>query len=262
MSRPRLILLDLDGTVYRGSEPIPGAAETIAELRRRGVALRFVTNNSSVTAQSQQVKLEQLGVPCKEADILTSGLAAARYLAREGLTRAFVMGERGLAETLISQGVEPINLDNSGRPVPVEAPGADVVLAGICRHFDYAFVDAALQLLLAGAKFVATNPDPTYPIEGGKLQPGAGAIVGALRGCSGREPIVIGKPEPAMIEICLRDAQVAPEEALVVGDRMDTDIEAGRRAGCPTWLVLSGATASLPAGQPGSPDLLGLLSLM
>lgn len=109
--------------------------------------------------------------------------------------------------------------------------------------------------------FVATNLDPTYPKEGGRFEPGAGAIVAALATCTGQTPIVIGKPEPTIVNQILADSGVMAGEAMVVGDREDTDLESGRRAGVPTWLVLTGVASQMIAGQAGSEDLRGLLRL-
>jgi 4-nitrophenyl phosphatase len=135
----------------------------------------------------------------------------------------------------------------------------DAVVCGICRSFTYALLDASLQQLLSGAGFIATNPDATYPLEGGRLQPGAGSLVAALKTCAGRAPTVAGKPAPRMVEMALRTLGVRPQRALVVGDRPDTDLAAGQAAGCDAVLVLTGVTRNAPTDQSAIEDLRGLL---
>jgi HAD superfamily hydrolase (TIGR01450 family) len=120
-------------------------------------------------------------------------------------------------------------------------------------------MSTAMQRIRGGQRFVATNSDSTYPMEGGRLIPGAGSIVAAIRTCSEQEPFVVGKPNPYMVTMALEGAGVRPSEALVVGDRLDTDIASGIAAGCPTHLVLTGVAHSAPEGQSFSPDLKGLL---
>jgi 4-nitrophenyl phosphatase len=139
------------------------------------------------------------------------------------------------------------------------APRADAVVVGICRRFTYDWMNRAMQEIRGGAQFVATNPDVTYPLEQGRLEPGAGSIVAAVAACSEREPHLIGKPNPYLTELILRESETSPEEALVVGDRPETDLECGRRAGCATHLVLCGITERAQPGQPHSADLSGLL---
>jgi 4-nitrophenyl phosphatase len=190
-----------------------------------------------------------MGIEASPDEVVTSAVAAARHLLSLGVNEAAVAGEPGLIETLREHGI-------AGRPVKESASGALVV--GIWRGVDYAGLDAALQILLAGADFVATNADPTYPMPGGRLQPGAGAIVAALQAASGRTPTIVGKPHPALIETAMASAGAGATETLVVGDRLDTDLLAGERAGCATWLVLTGVTMVPPMGQPFSADLRGL----
>lgn len=245
----KLAILDLDGTVYRGSEPCPYAPEAICDLVESGVAVRYLTNNSAAEQEVVSEKLMAMGVPCEPDWVYGTGPAAARYCRDEGWRRVFVVGEPALERAVQATGLEVVDHD------------ADVVLAGICRGFTYDWMNAALQCLNAGSRFVATNLDPTYPKEHGRFEPGAGSIIAALRTCSGRDPILVGKPEPTMVLQILQDCGVAPEDALMVGDRPDTDLESGRRANVPTWLVLTGVTFEPIPGQPGSPDLRGLLSI-
>jgi 4-nitrophenyl phosphatase len=246
MPDPKLYILDLDGTVYRGSEAIEGAAETVRTLLDRGRLVRYLTNNSAARPKGITEKLNLMGIPCEPSWVYGSGMAAVRWCRNEGLTRVMVVGEPGLHESAAEAGL-------------VQSENPDAVVVGICRSFSYDLMKRAMQAIQSGAKFVATNLDPTYPLENGVFEPGAGSIVAAIQRCSGVEPKVIGKPEPESVLQIVSDAGVKPEETLVVGDRHDTDIESGRRAGCPTWMVLTGVTTELAPDQPGSFDLLGLI---
>lgn len=232
-----LYIFDLDGTLFRGEEPIVGAASALAGLRRRGAQIRFLTNNSSQTRDTYVTKLLRLGFAAEPAEVYSSAIGTAAWLVENELRSAFIVGEPGLAATL----------EEAGVAVTGEAPQSVVV--GICKSFSYDLLNQAMQHIRAGARFVATNGDPTYPMEGGRFIPGAGSIVASVRTCSEVEPVFIGKPNPYLVDLILREAGVAAEDALVVGDRMDTDIEAGIRAGCPTLLVLTGAATVAPAGQ-------------
>lgn len=245
---PRLVIFDLDGTLFRGDEPTQGAVETVAALRSRGTLVRFLTNNSSRTRADLTSKLFNLGFGAIEEEVYSSAFGCAALL-RNHVDWAFVVGEQGVKEALTGAG---ISLE--------QTEGRGAVIVGICRAFDYAMMDAALQhLRRPKTRFIATNTDATYPLEGGHIVPGAGSIVAAIATCSGRAPEIVGKPNPFMIDLILSQAGISPADCLVVGDRMDTDIEAGRRAGCEALLVLCGVTHEAPDGQRSSPDVRGLL---
>jgi 4-nitrophenyl phosphatase len=242
-----LYIFDMDGTLFRGSEALPDAVDTVSALRKAGARIRFVTNNSTRPPGAYAAKLSGMGFAVESGEVYSSALATAEYL-RGQVARAFVVGEEGLVTAL----------ENAGVRVADDAP--EVVVAGLCRTFDYSLMSRAMDHLLdARVRFVATNRDIVFPIEGRRLIPGAGAIVASLATCSGREPEVVGKPNPFLIEWILREAAVAPADALVVGDRVETDILAGQRAGCSTHLVLTGVTAAVPPGLQGSPTLAGVL---
>jgi 4-nitrophenyl phosphatase len=243
----RLAILDLDGTVYRGEEPCVHAPESIAALVEKGVLIRYLTNNSAAEPEAIAAKLNAMGVACQPDWVYGTGPAAARFCAHQGWRRAFVVGSLALRRSVRAAGLAVVS-NNS-----------EVVIVGICRTFTYDLLRRAQQEIRAGAMFIATNLDPTYPKEGGRFEPGAGSIVAAIATCTGQAPIVIGKPEPTIINQILADTGVSAAEALVVGDREDTDLESGRRAGVPTWLVLTGVASAPIPGQPGSPDLRGLL---
>lgn len=248
MRRYPLYIFDLDGTLYRGDQALPAAAETLSLLRREGSAIRFLTNNSSQTPKAQADKLNRMGIEAKPEEVLTSGVGAGDYLVREGLSRAFVVGEPGLIEVLAGKGIHSA----------AEEEESDAVLVGICRSFTYDLLNGAMQRILAGSRFVATNTDASYPLEGGRLIPGAGAVVASVRTCTGIEPVVVGKPNPFLVQLVLEETGVSAADALVVGDRYETDIVAGLEAGCDTLLVLTGVTAEAPPGQPFAESLAKL----
>lgn len=256
----RLAIFDLDGTLYRGDEAIPHAVETVAELKRRGVLVRYLTNNSSQTREFFAEKLSRMGFEAKPCEIDSSATGTASHLLDEGSRSVYLVGMPGLISTLEEAGLRVVNRGEDGHAIP-QGEQADAVAAGICQEFTYALMDGAMQQLLKGARFVATNADATFPLEGGRLVPGAGSIVAGIRTCSGVEPFVVGKPNPYLLQLAMKEARVSPEETLAIGDRLDTDIESGRRAGCRTHLVLTGVEKTAPEGQSWSPDLRGVLDV-
>lgn len=241
----RLAIFDLDGTLYRGDEPIPGAPEAVQEMRNRGIQVRFLTNNSALSREAIAAKLTRLGFSCTPEECEGTGPAAAEVCVSRGISRARVIGEPGLHKVFEQAGIQP---------------GDEAVVAGICRNFHYQHIHDALQCFLNGAAFIATNRDGTYPREGGRLEPGAGCMVAALEAAAGRAPVVIGKPEPFLVTKLMEQAGASPHETLMIGDRYETDIVAAQRAGCLSWMVLTGVTATLTNGQPGGSTLNDLLS--
>jgi len=248
MFRYRGVIFDLDGTLYRGEQAIPGAPETVRCLREAGCRVTFVSNKPLEPRERYAEKLTGLGIPASPADVLTSGYVLGRWLAQEVPgARLYVVGEPPLVEELRAFGLRPT--DGSG---PV-----DFVVAAFDRTFDYAKLNTAFQALRRGARFVATNGDRTCPVEGGEI-PDAAAVIGALEGCSGKRPeLVAGKPSPMMIEAGLARMGLRPEECIVVGDRLETDIRMGKEAGTATALVLTGVTRREDlAGSPWLPDVV------
>jgi len=253
VKRYRLYILDLDGTLYRGSEALPRALESVQTLESNDAQIRYLTNNSGQTRQFYAEKLQEMGFDARPDWIYSSASGAAKICKEENLWPVFLVGDPGLKQTFVECGVPVINSESdSGEP-------ANAVVAGICRAFTYAWLNASLQQILSGAKFIATNTDATYPVEGGRVEPGAGAIVSAIQTASGVAPRVIGKPEPLLIRMIMEDAGAVPEETLVVGDRYETDILAGIRAGVDAHLVLTGVTQRAPEGVSWSSDLGGLV---
>ena len=229
-------LFDMDGVLYVGNTPIEGAAKTVAYLGKKGKKIIFMTNNSASTRREYVQKLAKIGIAARESDILTSGYVTMLYL-RERAPRApiYVVGELGLKKELINGGFKVLTDGH--------AEEADFVVVGLDRSMSYKKLTAGVRALLAGAELIATNTDATYPTEGG-LSPGAAAVVGALSASSGKQPkVVIGKPSPFMIKLALGIVGSRPSEAAIVGDKLATDIMAGKRFGLKTILVLSGVTS-------------------
>lgn len=273
MSRPptltlpkQLVIFDLDGVVYRGQTPTPDAAAVITRLQASGFDVHFLTNNSSQHRNSYCAKLGGLGIHAAQASIMTSAYATALYLTDEGLKGAsvLVVGEAGLAEELNDAGIRALP---AGPHYAEESVAAVVV--GIDREFTYLKLEQAQGALLAGARFIATNRDPTFPTEGRDL-PGGGSIVAAIATASGREPFTVGKPNTLGLELILKATGVPKPGVVLVGDRLDTDIDVGIAAGIDTILTLTGVTKrsdlkGLPANrQPTAviEDLRGLAAAL
>ena len=230
----RTFVFDLDGVVYRGNQPLPGAVDTIENLRRLGHQVYFFTNNSSKTRLEYVEKLTGMGITTDVDHIMTASYATALYLVEQGARgkSVYMIGGEGVREALVSVGMRIIPDPNVERP--------DYVVVGIDHDFNFRKLADAQWAILNGATFIGTNPDLTFPCEDGRITPGNGALLAAIQAATGVEPIVIGKPEtPAMHEI-LELAHATPEDTIVVGDRLDTDILAGRRIGACTILVLTG----------------------
>ncbi len=229
----RVLLLDMDGVLWRGGQPIDVNLEAIRTLASRGVRIAYVTNNSTKSRRSYVERLRALGLPASVDTVVTSGYAASTYMARRGVRTVYVVGEDGLVEEARLAGLEPLE----------ECPDrVDAVVVGLDRGFNYGKLDCAARHVRRGALYVATNADPTLP-HPGEPKPGAGAMVAAISVASGREPdFTAGKPNPWLVELALEALGAEPGEALLVGDRLDTDIEAGRRAGVDTLLVYTGVT--------------------
>ncbi len=226
-------IFDLDGTLYRGPHIIPGAAEAIAELRARGCGVVFLSNKPLERREAYAEKLARLGIPASKEDVINSSFVLARYLAREMMgAKLFPIGESALLEELTVAGLEYSEIPDE----------IDAVVASFDRTFDFRKLNIGFQALRRGARFLATNADATCPVEDGEV-PDAGAMIGALEGCSGREvEVVFGKPSPMILEMALQRLSLPVDACLMVGDRLETDILMGRRAGMGTALVLTGVT--------------------
>jgi glycerol 3-phosphatase-2 len=250
-------LLDLDGVVYVGPHAVPGVPAALACARAGGMTLGFVTNNAARTPEDVADHLTELGIRADPADVITSSQAAATVVADLlGVgARVLPVGGPGVAAALRAAGLTVVDRAE-------DAP--DAVVQGYGREVGWAQLAEAVVAVRAGAVHVATNTDATIPSPRGPL-PGNGAMVGVVSAITGRPPLVAGKPDPAMHAECVR--RTGARRPLVVGDRLDTDIEGARRAGAQSLLVFSGVTdpATLLAAPPEhrpdllSPDAGGLL---
>jgi HAD superfamily hydrolase (TIGR01457 family) len=224
-------LLDLDGVLYRGDEPVGGAPEAVTALRDRSRRVVFITNNSSRTPEQVVEKLAAVGIEADPSEVVTSALATADRLATRGAGTAFVIGEAGIRTALTERGIEVVD----GEP-----ERADYVVVGFDRGADYARLRTAALLVQNGASLVATNADASYPAPEG-LWPGAGALLAAITTTLGRgADEVIGKPHPALYRAALQSA--GGQNPLVVGDRVDTDIAGALPLGWDSLLVFTGVT--------------------
>ena len=230
----KAVILDLDGVIYRGRTPVPGAAETTRWLGSNGYQTYYFTNNSTRSRDSYVEMLAGFGITSDPDHVVTSASLTAQYFQDNGLlpATALVVGEGGLAEELRRAGVRVVRTRGQRE--------IGYVVVGMDRKFTYRKLHEAQQAVLAGAKLIATNRDATYPVEEGNVIPGGGSIVAAVATACEREPLLIGKPSPKAGELIVRHAGVRPNEALIVGDRLETDILTGRRAGLRTCLVLTG----------------------
>jgi NagD protein len=223
-------LIDMDGVIYRGNHLIPGADRFIHELRAAQVPFLFLTNNSQRTRRDVATKLQRLGIDVEEDHVFTCAMATARFLARQkpGGT-AFVIGEGGLLTALHSNGFAIVDKD------------PDYVVVGEGRTLNFEMVEAALGMILGGAKLVATNLDPNCPTQTG-TRPGCGAIVAMLEAAAGVKAFSVGKPSPVMLRAARKELGLTTDQAIVIGDTMETDILGGVQLGFKTILVLSGGT--------------------
>jgi phosphoglycolate/pyridoxal phosphate phosphatase family enzyme len=227
-------ILDLDGTVYRGDRAIPGAAEAIAELRNRGRRIVFLSNKPLCSRKDYAEKLTRLGIPTSEDGVVNSSFVLARYLAREAPgARVFAIGELPLLVELCRAGLELC--ENPGK--------IEYVIAAFDRTFDYRKLNTAFQALKRGARFVATNPDRSCPVEEGEI-PDAAGVIAALEATTGRKvELVLGKPSRHMVGAALEVLGLPPAECAMVGDRLETDIRMAKENGLTAILTLTGVSS-------------------
>ncbi|MDI6774807.1 MAG: HAD-IIA family hydrolase [Verrucomicrobiota bacterium] len=235
MSSIRAVILDLDGTIYNGRDEVPGAARFVRRLIERDIRYIFVTNRANRRPASIARQLRGFGIPCRPENVLTSAEATALSLKRG---KAFVIGEHGLRSALRARGF----VLTDDRP--------DYVIVSFDTGLTYARLAKACDLINCGAAFVATNPDKRLKTKTG-FSPGAGAIAAALATATGVAPLVIGKPEKLLIELGLKRMKVKAARALLVGDNVETDAPAGRRAGVRTALILSGVSSRSDVRRSG-----------
>lgn len=232
-SHIKSLIIDMDGVIWKSDAPIGDLAAIFARIRARGLKFVFATNNSTRTSEQYVAKLEEFGVDVELWQVVTSSQAAAHAMAQKFPpgAKVFMIGEDGLRIPLEERGFEILSLE--------DAPQANVVVMGLDRDITFQKAVEATLLVRSGVPFYATNPDKTFPTPRG-LIPGAGAWYSIVTTATGVEPIVAGKPFPFLMDLSLKKLGTRNGETLVVGDRLDTDIAAGQRVGCPTALVLSG----------------------
>jgi NagD protein len=223
-------LMDMDGVLVHEEQAIPGADQFLARLRELERPFLVLTNNSIYTRRDLAARLRASGLEVPEEAIFTSALATARFLEeqRPGGT-AFTIGEAGLTTALHDAGYTLTERD------------PDYVVLGETRTYSFERISRAIRLIVAGARFIATNPDPTGPTPDGPL-PATGSVAALISRASGVEPYFVGKPNPLMMRSALNALDAHSESTAMIGDRMDTDVVAGLEAGMQTILVLSGVT--------------------
>ena len=247
LARVQSFVIDMDGVIYRGKTPIAGAGRFLDALRTAGTPFLLLTNNASLTEAQYAAKLADMGIEMEQERILTSGEATAVYLAQVAPpgTAMFMIGEDGLRTALEKRGF-----------VLRDDTDVDYVVVGFDRGFTYKKLATATLAIRAGAQFVGANPDTTYPNELG-LVPGNGALLAAIEAATDIAPLVIGKPQPAIFELALQKLHAQSDTTAILGDRMETDILGGFRAGLVTVLLLSGVTTrDQLAKEPLVPDLV------
>ena len=225
-------IVDLDGTVYRGERLIPGADDGIRALREAIPAVVFLSNKAIERRDDYARKLTNLGIPTDPRDVINSGWVTARYVAdRYGDRVAYVVGEEPLLDELHDAGVETTR----------DEPG-ELLVVSMDRYFTYEKLELAMRTLANGTPFLATNPDRTCPTETGVI-PDAAGMIGAVEGVTGRSvDRVLGKPSGDVVDLVLERVGARPADCVLVGDRLETDIQMGAQAGMTTVLVLSGVS--------------------
>ena len=223
-------LIDMDGVLVKGNTPIPGADEFIQRLRARGIKFLVLTNNPLFTPLDLAHRLQRIGLEITREDIFTSAMATAHFLhTQKPGGKAFAIGESGLMVALHEVGYILTDYE------------PDYVVLGETNSYNFEQITRAVRLVSAGARFIATNPDPNGPTDKGVV-PATGAMAALIEKATGRAPFFIGKPNPFMMRAALNHLGVHSENTIMIGDRMDTDIVAGIQSGMGTILVLSGST--------------------
>ncbi len=247
LRRIRNLLIDMDGVLYRGQTGLPGAAELLDFLSEHGVRYLLVTNNSTLTPDEFVKRLTGMGMRVRAEEIMTSGVATAAYLetlAPRG-TKVNVVGEPALLEEI------------SKRGYIISGRDSKYVVCGWDKGISFEKLRVACLAIRDGATFIGTNSDKTYPLEKDVI-PGAGSILAALIAATDVQPVVVGKPEPIMVEQSLRLLGAAADETAILGDRLETDILGGARAGIATIMVLTGISTAEEAAsyEEAPPDLI------
>ncbi|WP_245574996.1 HAD-IIA family hydrolase [Chitinilyticum litopenaei] len=227
------VISDMDGVVYRGKQLIPGAQDFVDRMLAARIPFLFLTNNAEQTPYDLKLKLESLGVHgLTEDNFITAAMATAMFLKNQKeRAKVYVIGGGGLINELY----------NVGFSISESKP--DYVVVAKSTTFSFEQMKKAVRFIDQGAKFIGTNPDMIDPVEGGN-EPAAGTILAAIAAATGKKPYIVGKPNALMMTLALRKLGAHPDDTLMVGDRMDTDIVGGMEAGMKTALVLSGVTTT------------------
>jgi HAD superfamily hydrolase (TIGR01450 family) len=257
-----LLLVDLDGVVYRGADAVPGVAAVLADRAVRGDDVVYVTNNSMHCRAEYVTRLTAMGAPITADTVVSSARATALHIARHEPTirRVLVVGAGGLERELRDVGLEVVTAGHAATRMHQEgidgwaAAGApQAVVSGLDPNLTYLRLAAAADCIRAGAWFIATNRDPVYPTERG-LRPGAGTIAAALEATTGVTPLSIGKPSPHLLELAAEAVGRSASEAVMIGDGIATDLAAARALGARCVFMLTGVTSeaeltALPADE-------------
>jgi NagD protein len=226
-------IFDLDGTVYRSDQLIPGADSVIRLLRENKRKVVFLSNKPIQTREDYAAKLTQLGIPTQSEEVINSTFVMTNYLKKIApQARLFVVGETPFIE----------ELKRAGFKITDEPKEIEYVVVAFDRTFDYQKLNVAFQAIKFGAHFVATNPDRTCPVEGGEI-PDCAGMIAAIEAVTGKKvEIIVGKPSPLIIQTALEVMVLKPEDCILIGDRLETDIKMGRESGMATGIVLTGVT--------------------
>jgi 4-nitrophenyl phosphatase len=234
----RALILDMDGVLWRDKQPIGDLPGIFGQIERRGWQVVLATNNATRSIPQYLDKLRNFGVNLGPEQVINSAQAAAHYLSQRHPQGGpvYFIGEDGLAQALEEKGF----IFSEQDPL--------AVVVGMDRQFTYEKLTTGTRFIRAGAPFIGTNPDRTFPTPEG-LIPGTGSILAALEAASYTKPVIVGKPAPEMYRVALERMKVKPSQTLVVGDRLETDIAGAQQIGCRTGLVLSGVTSPQAAGS-------------
>lgn len=225
-------IIDMDGVIYHGNRLLAGVTEFLEWLESNGKNYLFLTNSSERTPRELREKLKRLGITVGEEHFYTSALATASFLSTQLPNgSAYIIGDAGLIHAMYSVGYSVNNVN------------PDFVIVGDTRSYNFLMIEQAVNFVLKGAKLIGTNPDVSGPIETG-ITPSTRALISPIEVATGRKAYFVGKPNPLMMRIALKKLGVKREEAIVIGDRMDTDVRCGMESEIDTLLVLSGITSS------------------
>ena len=247
-----LLLVDLDGVVYRGADPVPGVAAVLADRAARGDDVVYVTNNSMHYRADYQTRLQAMGAPVTPNTVVSSARATAVYLREHDsrIRRVLVLGAGGLERELRDEGYDVVSAAHAATRVAQEgldgfaaAGNPDAVVVGLDPNLTYVRLAVAADCVRAGAHFIATNRDPVYPTERG-LRPGAGSLVAAVEAATGVVPVSIGKPAPYLLEAAAHAVGREAGEAIMIGDGLGTDLAAARAVDARSILMLTGVTTA------------------